>query len=115
MYGRIKKAQIQAKLTTLVEQVEKDITCPLCERSIPPSQRDAHHLVPKSQGGKLTVVLHRICHRQIHALFKETELARRLNTVDSLKASEELQPFIKWVSSKPEDFYERTHKSHRLK
>ena len=50
---------MQAKLTTLGEQVDKDVDCPLCERSIPPSQRDAHHLVPKSHGGKHTVVLHR--------------------------------------------------------
>ena len=115
MYGRIKRAQIQAKLTTLGEQIDKDVDCPLCERNIPPSQRDAHHLVPKSHGGKQTVVLHRICHRQIHALFSETELARRLNSVESLRASEELQPFIKWVRSKPDEFYERTYKSHRLK
>ena len=114
MYGRIKRAQLQAKLTTLGEQVDKDVDCPLCERSIPTSQRDAHHLVPKSHGGKQTVVLHRICHRQIHALFNETELARRLNSIESLRASEELKPFIKWVRSKPDEFYERTFKSHRL-
>ena len=114
MYGRIKRAQIQAKLTTLGEQVNQDVDCPLCERSIPPSQRDAHHLVPKSHGGKQTVVLHRICHRQIHALFNETELAHRLNSVESLRASEELQRFIKWVRSKPDEFYERTFKSHKL-
>lgn len=115
MYGRIKREQIKAKLTTLGEQVDKDVDCPLCERSIPPSQRDEHHLVPKSHGGKQTVVLHRICHRQIHALFSETELARRLNSVECLRASEELQPFIRWVKTKPGEFYERTSKSQRLK
>ena len=50
-----------------------DLICPLCERKIPPSQRDAHHLVPKSKGGRHTEYLHRICHRQIHALYTETE------------------------------------------
>ena len=115
MYGRIKREQIQAKLTELAAQVDKDVVCPLCERHISPSQRDAHHLIPKSHGGKQTVLLHRICHRQIHALFSESELARRLNSIEHLKACEELQSFIKWVSSKPNDFFGRTFKSHRLK
>ena len=34
MYGRIKREQIKAKLTTLGEQVDKDVDCPLCERSM---------------------------------------------------------------------------------
>jgi len=115
VYGRIKRERIQAKLAKLAAQVDKDVVCPLCERPISPSQRDAHHLIPKSHGGKQTVLLHRICHRQIHAIFSESELARRLNSVECLKATEELQSFIKWVSSKPDDFFGRTFKSHRLK
>lgn len=51
------------------------LICPLCERKISHSQRDAHHLIPKSKGGRQTEYQHRICHRQIHALFTETELA----------------------------------------
>ena len=50
------------------------------------SQRDAHHLVPKSRGGRVTEALHRICHRQIHALLTETELARDYATVEALMA-----------------------------
>lgn len=115
MYGRIKRKEIQAKLTELAARVDWVDVCPLCERLIAPSQRDAHHLIPKSHGGKQTVLLHRICHRQIHALFSETELARQLNNVESLRAREELQSFIKWVKTKPDDFFERTSKSHRLK
>jgi hypothetical protein len=61
------------------------------------------------------VILHRICHRQIHALFTETELARQYNTVEKLKAQEDLMDFIKWVRLKPDDFFERTRKSRRLK
>mgnify|MGYP006203325167 CR=1 FL=1 len=70
--------------------------CPLCGRPIPPQQRDAHHLVPKSKGGRGTVDLHRICHRQIHALFTETELARRYATVDALLAHPEVARFVAW-------------------
>jgi hypothetical protein len=113
--GRIKKKLLQAQLDQLVVPADKDEICPLCERLIPPPQRDAHHLVPKSWGGSQTTALHRICHRQIHALFNEAELAKSLNTVEALKTNEELQPFIRWVRTKPDDFFERTRKSQRLK
>ena len=89
--------------------------CPLCERQIPPSQRDAHHLVPKSKGGRHTEYLHRICHRQIHALFTETELARQFNSVDTLLAHPDIAVFVAWVKTKPDEFMERTRKSQRLK
>jgi len=95
--------------------VSPDLVCPLCERKIPLSQRDAHHLVPKSKGGKHTENLHRICHRQIHALFTETELARHFNSVDALLAHPDIAMFVAWVKTKPEDFMERTRKSQRLK
>ena len=92
-----------------------DPVCPLCDRKIPPSQRDAHHLVPKSKGGRHTEYLHRICHRQIHALFTETELARQFNSVDALLAHPEMAHFLAWVKTKPDDFMERTRKSQRLR
>lgn len=115
MPGRIKKKLLQAQLASLVRHEEKDEVCPLCERLIPYSQRDAHHLIPKSRGGTQTAALHRICHRQIHALFTETELARSLNSVEALRTKEELKPFIRWIQTKPDDFFERTRKSQRLK
>jgi 5-methylcytosine-specific restriction endonuclease McrA len=65
-------------------------TCPLCDRVIPKSQRDAHHLVPKSKGGRQTEFLHRVCHRQIHALLSEAQLARQYATVEALLALPEL-------------------------
>ncbi|WP_288109214.1 HNH endonuclease signature motif containing protein [Limnobacter sp.] len=89
--------------------------CPLCRREIPPSQKDLHHLVPKLKGGKVTQSLHRICHRQIHALFTEAELAQHYFTIDALLAHPDIQSFVKWVSSKPPEFMDRTRKSNRLK
>lgn len=68
------------------------VICPLCERPIPPAQRDAHHLVPKSEGGRHTTFLQRVCHRQIHALLTETELARQYATVEALRAHPESAP-----------------------
>jgi recombinational DNA repair protein (RecF pathway) len=87
--------------------------CALCGRPVPPSERDLHHLVPKSQGGRQTAVLHRICHRQLHALFSEKELAQRYSTVDALLAHDAVRSFVDWVRSKPNAFYERTRRSGR--
>ena len=109
--GRIRRMLQQVR--PVVTQV--DPVCPLCERKIPPSQRDAHHLVPKSKGGKNTEYLHRICHRQIHALFTETELARQFNSVEALLAHPDIALFVAWVKTKPDEFMERTRKSQRLK
>ena len=91
------------------------VICPLCEREIPPSQRDAHHLVPKSKGGRQTQFLHRVCHRQVHALLTETELARQYATVEALLAHRELQTFLTWVKTKPAQFFAPARKSMRVR
>ena len=91
------------------------VICPICERAIPDSQKDAHHLIPKSKGGKTTEYLHRICHKQIHALFTETELAQQYHHAQILREHPEMKKLIQWVSSKPDAFYEKTRKSARLK
>jgi hypothetical protein len=117
MKGRIKRRQAEAAMagSTVGPSAVEAALCPLCDRPIPPAQRDAHHLVPKSRGGAQTVWLHRICHRQIHALFTETELAREYHQVDTLKAHPEMARFLDWVRRRPDDFFERTRKSQRLR
>ena len=115
MTGRIKKKQIQAELSTFIELQPEEVICPLCDRAIPKSQRDVHHLIPKSHGGRHTAVLHHICHRQIHAVFTENELARKYNSIELLKLQEDMVSFIEWVRLKPDHFFERTRKSRRLK
>jgi hypothetical protein len=111
MLGKVRKKLIQSapRLSASTEA----IICPICDRAIPRLQQDAHHLIPKSKGGKATEYLHRICHRQIHALFNENELAKVLNTAQSLKEHPDMQKFITWVKTKPNHFYQRTSKSHR--
>jgi len=113
MIGTIRRKLISLSPTPYVQAV--DVVCPICNRPIPESQKDAHHLVPKSKGGKTTEYLHRICHRQIHALFTETELAMKLNTASDLQEHPEMKKFIHWVKSKPNHFYEKSRKSARLK
>ena len=113
MTGRIRRKLLAERLQARPQ--EEELVCPLCERVIPASQKDAHHLVPKSKGGRHTEYLHRICHRQIHALLTETELARQFSTVEALLAHPEMARFVAWVKTKPEDFYERTRKSLRVR
>ena len=63
----------------------------------------------------MTVWLHRICHRQVHALFTEAELERGDHHVDALREHPEMARFLAWVRRKPDDFFERTRKSERLR
>ena len=113
MLGKIRQKLIAQEPIQTTKVTE--VVCPICDRPIPESQKDAHHLVPKSKGGKTTEYLHRICHRQIHALFTETELAVQFNTAATLQEHPEMQRFIRWVKSKPNHFYEKTRKSARIK
>ncbi len=85
--------------------------CPLCDRPIPPHARQSiHHLVPKLRGGKggPTVLLHQVCHSEIHATLTEAELARDYNNIDALRAHPRLAKFIAWVAKRPPEFLSKT-------
>ena len=85
----------------------EDPVCPLCNRPIPPGvPQSLHHLIPKLKGGKggPVVLLHHICHREIHASLSEAELARDFPTVEALRAHPRLAKFIRWVAKRPPEF-----------
>lgn len=85
--------------------------CPLCRRPIPPGvPANRHHLVPRLRGGKRGPVLlmHRMCHDEIHASLTETELARAFATPEALRADPRLARFIAWVEGKDPGFHART-------
>lgn len=82
------------------------LRCILCGRPVPEAQLDWHHLVPRLKGGRDTAPMHRICHRQIHALFSETQLARHYATAEALLGHPDVRAFVDWVSGKPDDFHE---------
>jgi hypothetical protein len=81
-------------------------TCPLCDRELDELSTDKHHLIPKTFKGKDVVLLHKICHRKIHATLTERELLKTFHTVESLRAHPEISKFITWVSKKPPSFYD---------
>jgi hypothetical protein len=87
--------------------------CPLCLRPIPEDvPQSQHHLIPRAKGGKgsATVLLHHICHKEIHATLSESELARTFNTVDKLREHPRLATFMDWVAKRPPEFISRVPK-----
>lgn len=101
MSGRVKKKQMADQLQALQRIGDAPCVCALCLRPVSKSQRDAHHLIPKSRGGVETVILHRLCHRQIHALLTEQQLARHYSTIEALRAHPEMAKFVEWIRNKP--------------
>ena len=90
--------------------------CPLCLRPIPPGARQSlHHLVPKLRGGKggPTVLMHQICHSEIHATLTETELARDYDTPEKLRAHPRLARFAAWIAKRPPTHHARSRRSLR--
>ncbi|WP_136442868.1 HNH endonuclease [Pacificoceanicola onchidii] len=88
-----------------------DPICPLCLRHIPAEAKQSlHHLIPKLKGGKggPTVLLHQICHSEIHAVFTEAELAREYSTVEALRAHPRMAKFLSWVAKRPPTFHARS-------
>ncbi|MGB0629058.1 MAG: HNH endonuclease [Alphaproteobacteria bacterium] len=83
--------------------------CPICRRPLG-IRSEKHHLVPRSEGGRETVAVHPICHRKIHIVFSEKELAIAYDTPEALRSHPEMARFIKWVSKRPADFHRRTRR-----
>ena len=71
--------------------------CELCFRE--PDRFTVHHLVPRSQGGKFgaKAQLCPTCHRQLHALFSETTLAKELQSLEQIRANPEMAGYLNWV------------------
>ena len=71
--------------------------CELCERQV--DGYTVHHLVPRAKGGNHgpKARLCPACHRQLHALFSETTLARELNSISRLRANEQVSLYLQWV------------------
>lgn len=81
--------------------------CQLCDRAVP--RLTEHHLVPRqhTKRKKLdpgeTIDICPACHRQIHTLFENRQLAQELNTIDALKFHPDMAKFLAWVRKQDPD------------
>jgi 5-methylcytosine-specific restriction enzyme A len=87
------------------------VQCELCNRE--DVEITEHHLIPREEGGgKLAKANLCIpCHKQIHALYTNKELAVRLNTIPDLKKDERISKFIKWIRKQPATTLIKTKRS----
>jgi 5-methylcytosine-specific restriction protein A len=85
-------------------------TCRLCERQVPLHLITQHHLKPRQKGGKPEhrTPLCKPCHKQLHATFSNTELARLYDSIDALRGVPTLQPFLTWIRKQKPDRNFRT-------
>jgi hypothetical protein len=76
--------------------------CPLCGRPmIEGPSVDRHHWVPRTLGGRAAATLHQVCHRKIHAVLTEREIALGYTTPEALRGHPEIARFVAWVQRKP--------------
>jgi hypothetical protein len=86
--------------------------CALCSRAAP--QLTRHHLVPRTlhkrprirrsftrEERHTVILLCRPCHKQIHAVLTESELARNYTTVAALAAHPDIARFVDWIARQP--------------
>ncbi|TMW70631.1 HNH endonuclease [Alteribacter natronophilus] len=76
-------------------------TCELCQRE--GVRLTEHHLIPKEEGGTFleTVMLCPPCHRQIHNLYTNREIALRLGSIERLRDDDKIRKFLKWIRKQP--------------
>ena len=113
MQGRVKRKQQQRaaeERRARDTQAETPVLCALCQRPLG-TRVEWHHRVPKSEGGNLTVPVHPICHRTIHAHVSNHDLAAQYADLDSLRGREDMQRFLRWIRTKPADFNAPTRRS----
>ncbi|WP_374944882.1 HNH endonuclease [Sphingomonas sp.] len=104
MKGRVKRKAGLAAAEVLAARAAVDQRCALCERPLG-ARVEWHHLVPKSEGGRVTAPVHPICHRTIHATLPNAELARAYADPADLRAHPDILRFLRWIAGKDPDFH----------
>lgn len=90
------------------------MSCELCKREL---NLTKHHLIPKEEGGKEEdiALICSDCHRQIHALYTNRELAKCLYSIELLKQDEKISKFLKFIKKQSPTKKMKVHKSHAVK
>jgi len=90
--------------------------CSICLRDmIDGYSVDRHHLIPILKGKKSgpTIKIHRICHEKIHSIWTENEIAKKYNSPELIRASEEMKEFLEWIQKQKIDLYSPTKMSNK--
>lgn len=92
------------------------IICELCKRENVPRVTE-HHLIPREEGGKDGEVawICDSCHKQIHALYTNKELALRLYTLDRLSEDEQMSRYLRYIKKQPASKQVRVKKSRAVR
>jgi hypothetical protein len=79
--------------------------CALCQRQVPSHLITQHHLKPREKGGTAEhkTPMCKPCHKQLHAMFSNNDLAKLYDSLESLRAAPMLQPFLKWIRKQKPD------------
>jgi len=109
MVGRVKRRAGLAEAAARAAREAPPPACALCERPLGTTV-EWHHLVPKSEGGRVTAPVHPICHRTIHATLPNALLARDYADPAVLRAHPEIARFLRWIADKPADFHAPTRR-----
>lgn len=78
--------------------------CPLCQRDVPLSLVERHHLSTRRKDKDDVEDLCGPCHRQIHVLFRDSDLRNPtlgLDTIDGLLENEQFQKFLAYIRRQP--------------
>ena len=87
--------------------------CELCKRA--DTELTRHHLIPRARHKKGEVRRHfdkaeltgrlallcRACHKYVHTVLSERQLANQYNTVEQLLLHPEIARFVRWVAKRP--------------
>ncbi|NEP20364.1 MAG: HNH endonuclease [Leptolyngbya sp. SIO4C1] len=88
--------------------------CQLCDRDCP--KLTVHHLIPKQQTKRKkqdigpTADICAPCHKQVHTLFDNKQLACDLNSIEKLRSRPEVQKFLSWIRKQDPSRRVRTYR-----
>lgn len=85
--------------------------CELCQRKDVTLTK--HHLLPREEGGKEEHISYicEACHKHIHALYTNKELAIRLSTIKDLQSDEQISKYLKFIKKQPASKKVKSYKS----
>ena len=96
--------------------------CELCQR--PDTELSRHHLIPRARHRKGEIrrkfdkaeltgrlaLLCRSCHKFVHTVLSERQLANEYNTVNQLLTHPEIAKFVGWIAQRPFGFRVNTRR-----